>query len=336
MKPSTHRLMTGLIYYGIFCLGIFVIGMFAMLGDWLVDGEWGFAAALVGMLIGFGIVFQLFRLVRRKRRDSLFRLSFPGYDGKPVPAGNLLSLSLSSGGQSFATGHDTHMIANGGGALFVVQHLRSSTPEDVTGGKIVPRPGGSEPFAIAHHRLRMIEVIEINDEQIAAAAKDNREYTERLVQEGVSHLLGVKSKTKIIPFAAYLRLVVEGDEGPENLLFAFPTEINDATLRALGVDSNDETNALITSAVRNAIGKGKDALVDEGRDLVNGAIGSGLLDAVDTVVGWEHDIEYWTNIGAAKIGSKDGARGRLWARLVAERLRATSGLQNVVVSGLEE
>ena len=60
--------MTGLIYYGMFCLGIFVIGMFAMLGDWLVDGEWGFAAALVGMLIGFGIVFQLFRLVRRKRR----------------------------------------------------------------------------------------------------------------------------------------------------------------------------------------------------------------------------------------------------------------------------
>ena len=104
VNPAKHRFVTGLIYYGMFSLGIFVIAMFAMLGDWLVDGEWGFAAALVGMFIGFGVVFQLFRQVRRKRRDSLFRLSFPGYEGKPVPAGNLLSLSLPEGGQSFVTG----------------------------------------------------------------------------------------------------------------------------------------------------------------------------------------------------------------------------------------
>ena len=334
MNPAKHRFVTGLIYYGMFSLGIFVIAMFAMLGGWLVNGEWGFAAALMGMFIGFGVVFQLFRQVRRKRRDSLFRLSFPGYEGKPVPAGNLLSLSLPEGGQSFVTGHDTHMIANAGDALFIVQHQRSRTPEDATGGRIVPRPGGSQPFAIPYGRLRIVEVIEIDDEQIAAAAKDNREYTERLVQEGVNHLLGVKSKTKIIPFAAYLRLVAEGDEGLESLLFAFPTEINDATLASLGVVSSDETNALITSAVRNAIGKGKDALVDEGRELVDGAIGKGLLDTVDTVVEWEHDIEYWVNIGSAKIGLRNGARGRLWARLVAEKLRERSGLPNVVVHGL--
>ena len=144
-----------------------------------------------------------------------------------------------------------------------------------------------------------------------------------------------KSKTKIIPFAAYLRLTASGDAGTETLLFAFPTEINDATLKFLGVVSSDETDALISSAVRNAISKGEDVLVDEGRDLINGAIGSGLLDTVDTVIGWKDDIEYWANIGAAKIGSNKGARGRLWGRLVAERLRVNSGLPNVIVSRLK-
>ena len=151
-----------------------------------------------------------------------------------------------------------------------------------------------------------------------------RDYAERFASAVAQAAMGTKIKTRIVPFASYLVLAEERPGGWTELVCAIPTEVDSETLAALGSQSacpaddrpdSDGIVALDGDSLKAAAGAaGRDFVGDEAADVAGGA--NDMLGAA----------AWLASPDAAAIGSTQGSRGRLMARLVARRLIAAAAV----------
>jgi len=338
-SKATHQAISLLIYYVAFFILLFGVATATILASSLVSGGWGIAIAILAFLISTGFALQAFNALRRWRVTGLYRLSFPSYRGVRYPAFHLVSTQVDHDVRSFGSPLDANFLAESDEGLFVLAALPSDRPHEIVGGKILRHQVSGEELVIPREALREIDVFELSDEAIRAAAVDDRSYAERLIGGGINKLIGVSAKRKIVPFAAFMVLTAMREGGPqgasfERLTFAIPTEIHDETMRFMGIGKDSNSNEIVEAAIGHAVNKAKGALIEEGREQVHDVVGDMPLDAADEIIDLKKDIDFWVNIDAAKIATTDGARGRAMARIIAERVRAWSGLHQVYVTTL--
>lgn len=337
-NKAAHRVVSALIYYVAFFVLLFAVVTPTILLSGLVSGGWSIAVGIVVFLVAAGFALQAFTALRRWRVNGFYRLSFPSYRGVRYPAFHLVSTQVDGDVRTFGSPLDANALAESEEGLFVLAALRSDRPHEIVGGRFVRHQVSGEELLIPREALKAIDVLELTDEAIKAAAVDDRDYAERLVSEGINRLFGVSTKRKIVPFAAFVVLTAlrKSEHGLsfERLTFAIPTEIHDETLKFMGIGEGAASNEIVDAAIHHAVNKAQDALIGEGREQVRDLVGDMPLDVADEIVDLKQDIDYWVNLGAAKIATTDGARGRTVARIVAERVRQWSGLEQVYVTTL--
>lgn len=144
----------------------------------------------------------------------------------------------------------------------------------------------------------------------------------------------------MIPYGAYVELLHRSGDGLGRLLWAVRTDVPAGAMRALGAEDQSDTAAMVRAAAEMATEKVgdeiKDAAHDFARDQVGQALGQPVLDAADGLATVHHDLVALASLGSTKIGPTNGARARLYARLVAERLHAASELETVEVISIAD
>lgn len=335
---SGHDGVSALLYLAAGFALFFAVVMATVLLSSLVSGGWSIAVAILVFLVAAGFALQAFNALRRWRVDGSYRLSFPSYRGVRYPAFHLVSTEADGAIRTFGEPLGTNLLAESEEGLFVLAAGRTDRPHEIVGGTILRHQTSGNELIVPREALRAIEVFEFTDEAIEGAAVDNQSYAERLAGAGVGMLFGTSIKRKIVPFAAFVVLTAlrEGPHGPslERLTFAVPTEIDHETMRFMGLAEGAGNNELVDAAIRHAVNKAQDALVDEGKGQVRDLVGDMPVDVAEDIVDLKQDIEFWLNPGAASIASTDGARGRAMARIIAERVRQWSGLGQVYVTTL--
>lgn len=333
-REVVHRAISAYLYYVLAVAGLGVTTIAGVLASSLISSGWGTVLGLfVAFIVGGGVL-RFLHLVRRWRANAFYRMSFPLYRGKRFPAFHLVSAHGPGFAKRYDASHTTHSIADGGDTVFILEATRSSRPHEIAGGAILRHPASRDYWRIDKERIAAIDVIEFDDAAIKAAAVDTMSDAERLIGVGINHLLGVSSKRKIVPFAAFVVITLAGEEGHEQLTFAVPTEISAETIKSIGVTSEEDADELVQAAIDNAIGRARSAATDAAHDEFGQLIGDTGLSVFDGVVDIKHDIDFLLNAGKARIATTDGRRGRMVARLIAERIREYSGVASVGVERL--
>lgn len=341
MSEFSHRAVSAVIYYFAFAIGVPTIAGLAVLASSPFPGNWGLLAAIVAALIGFGLGISLFQKLRRWRVDGFFRIHFPTYRGMRIPAFGMIGgrsgeYEFSAKQRAIPTqiGLSLH-------EMFFIDVLLQKNMAGQSGGKLRKHPVREGYWYFAREDVASIEVIERSAEAIVGSAKDNRDFLESAAAGMAGQLMGTSVKEKIVPYVAYMVVTSEfrGPEGElierEQAIFAIPSEIESEDFAALGVTDDESGRQLVEDALKNAARKGVDELTDEGKELLRDVVGDGLIDMIDAAADIQGDLDMVANFGVAKIGSTDGTRGRVMARLVAEKLRAWSGLDHVRVSRID-
>ena len=293
----------------------------AVLASTLVEGGWSIAVTIVTFLFAAGLALQGYERLARWRHVADLEPMFAGYSGERVPLFRLLSLADGEGEAKGEEGHN-YSLGLARDEAFLLRDRGRDPAHRPVGGKLVHRRG--RPVTFSRAALAGIAVIDRDDADIAAKAIDHRDYGERLGSAIAQAAMGTKIKTRIVPFASYLVLAEERPDGWIELVSAIPTEVDSDTLAALGARSagpaddrpegesivalgSDPVHAAASAAGREMVG-------DEAADIAGGA--NDVLGAA----GWLASPD------AAAIGSTQGSRGRLMARLVARRLSSAAHL----------
>jgi hypothetical protein len=174
-----------------------------------------------------------------------------------------------------------------------------------------------------------VRVIERSDADIAAAAVDPREFTERLANQMAHRLVGVSVKHVIMPYAAFVAIDYRSGAYPQSLLAGVPTKVGAATLAALGdairADLDDANEA--ANWIGERLRDGAERAAPQAAGAIAGAVaGDGAAWAAATGVDLVGEAASWIDPDRASIGPLSGERGRAAARLIAVRIRQLAGL----------
>lgn len=284
------------------------------INHYLIPTDFPFLAIL-GPLLFIGSAIAAVEQGSQRSAYAGMRRLVPGFTGERLPLFSLLGYDGPEGPLAFDTSEQVGSIGIGADTLFVILNKRDKRthPHEYLGGKLAPGPTGRGFLAFRRDQIREVDVQVRTDAEIAGSAQDKREYADRLgdfVGQRVASAMGTTVSTKIIPYAAYITIRAESPAGDRWLAAAVPTEIPAETMRFLSVQTIDNLK-LVDDAIDYGIGEGQAALTDA----------AGVTDVLDDIA----EARAWLEPGA-QIGSTDGRRGRLAARLIARRLRALAGL----------
>ncbi|WP_369026701.1 hypothetical protein [Qipengyuania sp. RANM35] len=340
---ARHRAVSAIIYYFAIGAAVPVIALIALAGGWLIGPllpeDYEFFAALGVLLLAFWGALVMFGKLRRWRANSYFRSQFRSFRGERVPAYSLISAKTGWFDISWNDARTTQLGLSDE-EMFFIEVADTSPVHAANGGKIQRHPGREENWRFSREGLHSIEVIERTDEAIKANTSDPTSWGERAVVGAVAHVLGRKVSHRVVPNVAFL--VVTSMELAENgertvreqATFAIPSEIDDQAFELMGVRDGKFDPSALQQAMDFAVGKGVGELTNEGKELLRTIVGNSTMDVVDGILDLKSDFDFVVGLGKSTIGSLEGARGRAMARLIAERLRAWSGLSAVGVTAI--
>ena len=319
-----HLIVSALLYYAAFCATLFGVVLSVFVVASALPGWWSVGGGLVTLVVAASIALAGWNWLRRTRSDRFYRLHFPGYAGEQFYAGTMHGVP-----------GDHHRVADGGEALFVIAGGKSDAPHEQIGGKMVSLADGSA-LAIRKADAIAVRVHELTDEEIKAATRNaDAGWSDRAIEQGVARMLGQKVSHKITPFAAYVQLLHSADGAISETVWAIRTDVPAGAMRTLGAEDNSDIEALVKDAAKRGVAKVQGELRDTAGEFVHDKatdlMGEHVVGAADTLSGLHHDIASLASLGSVKVGPTNGARGRLYARLVAERLRAACGLPEVEI-----
>lgn len=337
MQTGRHRVVSAGIYYFAFTATVFAVAIPTALAATYLPGWWAAIAGILTFVVMINLSITGWSWLRRRRADAFYRLAFPAYDGYRTYCGTLLQAQVPGSIKRYTEVPQCHAIGDGGDALFIIANAKSQMPHSAIGGRMVNHPSSSEPWRLDKARITYIGVDELSDAAIERHAVDPSSEVERVVEAGLLRVIGIKNKRTIIPFAAYIDIRLAGAAGEEQLLFGIPTEISNETLQSFGVAQDPSANALVAAAISKAVHSARDAGLEAVHDRASAAVGETLSGAFDTVADVKRDFESVLSLGAAaQIGSTNGARGRVLARLAAERIREQAGISSVHITRLAD
>ncbi len=323
---TRHKLVTASLYYVAGSMTLFLVVMAVAVPASLLSGAWAWVGGFAGFAVATSLALAGWRRLRRWRSDGFYRLHFPDYTGAQFYAGSLLAAEGAAGAVRVEDKH--HKVADGGETLFILGLGKNDTPHEAIGGALVRVPGGA-PLAIPRADVLTVRVHEFDDAAIKAATEStDEEWAERAISQGLMWAIGRSVSHTIVPYAAYVELLYRQDGDLGRVLWAVRTDVPAGALQALGVDDVSDTDPLVAAAAAKSIDKAQEAALDYAHEKATDVLGSGVVGAADTAASLYGDISAVANLGSAKIGPTDGARGRLYARLVAEKLRQMAGLES--------
>lgn len=308
---TTIALMIAYCFFGAMAVLVATVTM-----STLIDGGWSIVVAIFTFLIATGLALREFERLRRWRHVVDLQPIFSGYQGERVPLFSLLSLADQDGEVRGEDGK-RYSLGIGDRVAFLLCDGALDHEKRPVGGTVVIRNG--QPVVFSRAALANVDVIDRDDASIAAAAVDKRDYGDRLADAIAQAATGTRVKTKIVPFAAYLVLSEQRADGWTQLVSAVSTEIDGETLAALGssMSGSVEEKGLAEHAADAATGQLYAAATGVGRDMV-GDSAADLVGGANDLIG---DVGWVLNPDAAMIATARGSRGRLVARLVANRLK---------------
>lgn len=277
-----------------------VLGAAQYLHGWLEAG-----VIVLGVLTAIGSVIALVERDGFKRAEAEMRRRFPGYADQRLPIGDALLYEAGANQRQTFQGDRTYWLGVSTDELFLIANERK-TEFPWRGGALVNGPDG-KPIAFSRRAMGGINLEILDQARIEEAARDKRDLSEKLAEGFALKLTGLKAG-KIVPYAAYLEVIVDTSPSAARLISAFPTDIDAKIVEGLKLSASS------SSLAEKAVGAVADAAVDAAVNATDKVVGGGLVslggDMYDFATGLDRPS-----------GSTKSEASHAVARLVAGRLR---------------